>query len=264
MKNNNKISFCISFVIFLLFFANIAEAENFEIGVRYNPEFTCLLNKNDNNAGRALGYTSNFAYYSYGAGAIFNFNSNLGLAADILFSREGQRFAGTFNGDPVDAATYSSVVNRQAIQNNIVITGNYVAKSELNYIKLPIMFSVTSDNTGLFFFTLLVGPQINFLSSVAQEINHNDTDYPNSNITSKNLYKSITFDGVIALGSSYNISNNMVLSARLRLDYGFSDVENKALMVSYSGATPVSFYSPNRQATHNLTIGLILGLDFKL
>jgi hypothetical protein len=56
----------------------------------------------------------------------------------------------------------------------------------------------------------------------------------------------------------------LVLSARVRVDYGFDDVEKKDLMVSYYGAAPVRFYSSNRQATHNFTIGLLLGLDFKL
>jgi hypothetical protein len=150
------------------------------------------------------------------------------------------------------------------ILDNTVIVGDYVALAELNYIKLPIMLSLTSDNTKPLFFTLLVGPQFNFLQGVAQEINGEDHFYPNSNIEPKDLYKSLTINGVLALGGAYNITSSLVLSARLRLDYGFDDVEKKDLMVSYPNAAPVRFYSTERQATHNLTVGLLLGLDFKL
>jgi hypothetical protein len=259
-----KIIICISIAALLFVCTLKVDAQQIEIGLRYNPEFAGLINKNDNNAGNKLDVTSNFEYYSFGAGAIFNFNNNFGLAVDLLFSREGQRFKGNFNGSAPDAATYSSVVNTQVSLNNVVIVGDYVAKAELNFIKLPLMLSVTSDNTKPLFFTLLVGPQINFLEGVAQEVNHNDLDYPNSTIKPTDLYKTVTMNGVLALGGAYNLTPNLVLSARLRFDYGFDDVEKKDVMVSYSGAVPVRFYSTGRQATHNITGGLMIGLDFKL
>ena len=265
MKSSvRKVSIYICVTALLLVFATKAEAQNFEIGIRYNPEFTGLLNKNDANAGNQLDYTSSFAYLSFGAGAIYNINKNMGFAIDILFSREGQRFQGNFTGSSFDASTYSSVVYMQVSLNNTDFAGEYVAKAELNYIKLPIMFSLTSDNTKPLFFSLLVGPQFNFLYDVAQEVNHTDTDYPNSNINPIDLYKSFTINGVIALGGAYNLSSKLVLSARLRFDYSFEDVENKDVMVSYLGAAPVRFYSTERQATHNVTGALMLGLDFKL
>jgi len=212
-------------------FATKAEAQNFEIGIRYNPEFTGLLNRNDMNAGSELMPTSNFVYSgSFGAGVIFNFSRNYGLALDILFSREGQRFKGYLASSPSDAAAYSSVVRLQAFQNNIVIVGDYVAKAELNYIKIPLTMSFSSDNSKPFFFTMLVGPQFNILKGVAQEVNHEDLEYPNSNITPYDLYKPITFDGILALGGAYNLSKHIVLSARIRLDYGFEDVENKQIL----------------------------------
>jgi hypothetical protein len=65
-------------------------------------------------------------------------------------------------------------------------------------------------------------------------------------------------------GGAYNISPKMVLSARVRFDYGFNEVEKKDVMVSYSGAAPVRFYFGERQSTHNATAALMIGLDFKL
>jgi hypothetical protein len=247
----------------LIIVLGVSQAQTVELGLRYNPEFTWLLNKNDNNAGSSLNLTSNFAYYSLGAGGIINFNNYLGIAVDILFSREGQRFEGSFAGS-FDVATYSLVIRRQLDLNIMENVINYVAKAELNYIKIPLMISLTSDNTKQFFFTLQAGPQFNFLVDVAQEVNHHDLDYPNSNINPIDLYKSFTINGVLAVGSAYNLSSHLILSAKVRVDYGFNDVENKDIMVSYNGAAPFPFYSPDRQATHSLTVGLLLGLDFKL
>ena len=240
------------------------DAQELEIGLRYNPEFTVLTNTNDANAGSALGYASHFGYLSFGAGATYNINHNFGLAVDLLFSREGQAFKGQFSDVVPVASTYSAVVNTQLTQNNTVIVGGYVALAELNYVKLPMMLSITSDNTRPFFFTMLIGPQFNFLEGVAQEVNGEDLFYPKSTIAPKDLYKSVTLNAVLALGGAYNISPNMVLSARVRFDYGFSDVEKKDVMVSYSGAAPVRFYSSDRQSTRNATAALMIGLDFKL
>ena len=239
-------------------------AQNFELGFRYEPEFSALMNKNDADEGPTLNYASHFTYLNFGIGGVYNINQNMGLAVDMLFSREGQNFTGNFAAGPSDPATYSSVVRTQAYLNNLIIPGAYICKAELNFIKVPIMFSLVTDNSKPFFFTLLVGPQINFLYNVAQEVNHIDRDYPNSNITPFGLYKPVTFDGVIAVGAGYNLTSRLVLSARLRFDYGFEDVENKDVMVSYYGAAPVAFYSPDRQATHNATAGLQIGVDYKL
>ena len=262
----SKLNIVITIIIAIILFVNTLNgyAQDYEFGIRINPEFTGLLNKNDMNAGKSLNLTSNFAYLSFGAGVVYNIDKHIGLAVDLLFSREGQRFSGNFNTNPIDRATYSSVVSTQLLLNNSVIVGDYVAKAELNYIKLPFMLSLNTDKSKSFFFTLLAGPQINFLVNVAQEVNNNDLEYPNTNIKPLDLYKAVTVDGILALGGAYNLSSKILLSARFRFDYGFNDVEQKDVMVSYSGATPVRFYSTNRSATHNITGGLMIGFDYKL
>src|ERR1700679_1992924 len=151
-----------SITICALFFACIVntEAQNFELGFRYEPEYSVLMNKNDADAGPALTTTSHFTYINFGIGGVYNFSNHVGLAVDVLWSREGQAFSGNFNGTPPDGATYSSVVSTQLFLNNEVIVGDYVALSELNFIKFPVMLSLTTDNTQPIFFTLQAGPQI--------------------------------------------------------------------------------------------------------
>ena len=55
---------------------------------------------------------------------------------------------------------------------------------------------------------------------------------------------------------------NLVLTAHLRLDYGFGDVEKKDEMFT-SGGVQQRFYSTGRVATHNATGGLMIGLNYK-
>ena len=251
---------------FLLFWAAQGNAQTgLKVGVRFNPEFTGLANQNDDNAGAELQSASHFSHLSFGVGAIYTLNENIGLGMDILFSREGQAFTGTFTKDEASYPdAYSAVVARQMKLNHIDVKGNYVALAEPNYIKIPIMLALTTDNSKTFFYTLMAGPQFNILHSVAQEVNGGDLDYPNTDITPKDLYNALTIGGVLALGVSYNLTSNSVISAKLRYDYGFNDAENKDLMVKYSGDPAVRFYSADRSATHSHTIGLMLGLDFAL
>ena len=122
----------VSFTMLLLASVIKTNAQNFELGFRYEPEFSVLMNKNDANASPALEYASHFTYINFGIGGVYNFTNTMGLAVDVLWSREGQAFKGNFNGAPPDGATYSSVVSTQLFLNNQVIVGNYVALSELN------------------------------------------------------------------------------------------------------------------------------------
>jgi len=250
--------------LFALLSAPLFSQQGLQIGFRLNPEFTGLTNNDDSDAGPELDFKKHFTYLSFGLGAVYNFNEHVGLGVDLLFSREGQAFTGTFNGGEIDSNAYSSVVATQMYLNDTFPYGKYEALAELNYIKLPIMLSLTSDNSKPAFFTMLVGPQINFLQGVAQEVNGEDLEYPDTDFEPKDLYKKLTFGGVLALGGGFNISSHMVLSARLRFDYGFNDVEKKDVMVSYYNDTPVRFYSAARRATHSATAGLMIGLDFKL
>jgi hypothetical protein len=262
--NSKQLMMAFFVVILVVGYSTNINAQSLEFGIRYEAQFTGLINKNDHEAAPELSNTTTFQYLNFGVGAIYNFNKNIGVAVDVLFSREGQRYAGDFDGKLPNPTTYSAVVSTQLLLNNQVITGNYVAKSELNYFKLPIMLSLTTDNTKPVFLTMLIGPQINFLYDVAQEVNNTDIDFPNSTITANDLYKHITINGVIEAGAGYNLGNHFVLSAHLRLDYSLKDVENKNAFVSYYGGESMPFYNPNRSETHSITGGMLISLDFKL
>ena len=250
-------------ILFAVMSTSLFAQAGVQVGIRLNPELTWLINKSDADAGDELDFKSHFSYLSFGVGALFNANNNFGLGIDVLFSREGQAFKGIWSPTP-DSDVYSAIVATQLFLNDTVISGDYEALAELNYVKLPLMLSLTSDNTRPFFVNLLVGPQLNFLQGVAQEVDGKDFEYPKTDITPKDLYRPVTINGILAVGGSYNLASHLVLSAKFRFDYGFTDVEKKDVMVSYDGADPVRFYSITRKPSQNLTGGLMVGLDFKL
>lgn len=254
----------IALALVVLSFTTASAQQGLQFGLRINPELTGYQNTSDANASSELQFASHFSYLSFGAGAIYNIDKNIGFGVDILFSREGQAYTGTFNNTPPRSDAYSAIVAKQLSLNGEVVIGGYVALAEINYIKIPLMLSITTDNTQAFFLTLLVGPQLNFLHGAAQEVNQTDHDYPNTTITPNDLYNSFALGAVIAVGGSINLSPQWVLSGKLRFDYGLTDAENKDLMVSYHGAPAVKFYSSDRTASHTETIGLMIGLDIKL
>ena len=69
---------------------------------------------------------------------------------------------------------------------------------------------------------------------------------------------------MLALGAGFNITEHFLLTAHLRFDYGFGDVEKKDITISYAGLPATNFYSSGRSATHNATAGLLIGINYKL
>ena len=240
-----------------------ANAQVFELGIRFNPEYSSLINENDKAAGKELDYSPHVSARSFGIGGVYNFTPFMGLAMDILFSREGQAYKGNFDGTPLDPTVYSTVVERQVVLNGLTpIHGDYAALAELNYVKIPLMLSMNSDKHDKMFFTILVGPQVNILEDVAMEVNHTDETFPHTNVKPMDLYKSVTYGAVFAAGTGWNLSKKLTLETRLRFDFGFTDVEKKSVMYSVDGGTPQNFYSSSRETTNNLTLGLMISLDY--
>src|ERR1700722_14164714 len=126
----NKTKLYSSFAMLLFAFTLSTNAQNFQLGIRYEPEYSAWINSNDANAGPALNYASHFTYLNFGIGGVYNFNKNIGLAVDALLSREGQNFTGNFSSGPFNSATYAQVVSDQAYLNNLDVSGDYAAKAE--------------------------------------------------------------------------------------------------------------------------------------
>ena len=237
--------------------------KGFEFGIRYSVGESTLLNKTDEDAGAELNYASTTSYLSGGIAGAYNFDRHMALELDILFSRQGQIYSGV-NMETPNAAAYNNEVALQAFVNNKITTGTYQAKAELNCIKFPILFRLTTDNTKRMYYTLSAGPQVNVIKSVVYEVNKEDVELPGLSIEPNDVYRKVTFDAVLALGAGFKLSRHFALSAQARFDYGLQDVEKKDVTYTYLGIGGRKYYSDSRAATHNATGVLMIGLSYKL
>ncbi len=234
-------------------------AQKFQFGIRYIPTLTSLINKDDKDAGPELDKKSTRSLITAGFAFDYAFNKNNGLEVDILYSRQGQEYTGV-NMQSGSTTAYNRVVAEQAILNGAPTVGSYQAKAELNSIKIPILLKISTATKKSLFYTLSVGPQINYLSDAVYELNGNDVDLTGTGLKPIDTYKKVTIDGVLGFGLGYNASKHFVLSLGARFDYGFEDVEKKN--VTYS--TSIPYYPAGRGSTHNATAGLVFGVSYKL
>jgi Outer membrane protein beta-barrel domain len=232
--------------------------KSFQIGLRYIPTITTLFNKDDKAAGAELNKEYTRSLITAGFALEYACSKTAGFEVDILYSRQGQEYSGT-NMQSGSTTAYNRVVAIQAMLNNAATTGTYQAKAELNCIKIPILFKLSTVNTKSMYYTLSFGPQINYLSDAVYELNKNDVELPGSGITPIDAYKKVTVDGVVAFGVAFNVSQHFVFSAQARFDYGFEDVEKKD--VTYNNT---AYYPAGRSSTHNGTAGLVFGVSYKL
>lgn len=233
--------------------------KGFQIGIRYMPTKTWLWNKDDKQTGAELQRENTRSLITAGLAFDYWCSNTKGLEVDIIYSRQGQEYTGT-NSQSGSTTAYNRVVAIQAMLNNVSTNGNYQAKAELNSIKIPILFKLSTPNTKKTYYTLSVGPQINYIRDAVYELNGVDVLLKGASIETIDAYKKVTIDGVVGFGLAYNASKHFVLSAQARFDYGFEDVEKKDVV--YVNST--KYYPTGRGATHNATAGLAFGVSYKL
>jgi hypothetical protein len=197
-----------------------------DFGLKLNVQTSSLLNSADIAAGPELDF-KNRTNVAFGVSGGYNFNKNMGAEVNILFSKQGQGYVGDASKINANSAgILSSDFHDLAVANDLPFAGSYTARIELTTIKIPLLFRFTSNNTKMLFFSSFIGPQINMLTGAKYYINDNEAKVTIGNKPEDDFNK-VTIDGVLGLGAGYNINKNFVVSLHLRLDYGFSDIENK-------------------------------------
>lgn len=237
--------------------------QGFYIGLNTGVQTSSLLNKTDQAAGAELNYTQKVSV-PVGIGGGYTFNKHFGVELDIIYSKQGQAYNGKYAASP-DSTVYSTQIEHLAELNNMNIApnSNYTADVVLNCLKVPVMLHYTGNTSKKVFFNSFIGPQINMLNSVVFHVNGQQTPLTGTNITPIDVYKKTTLDGVLGVGAGINLSSHLVLTADLRLDYGFGDVENKGETLTYKGSVEDYYPTSGRAATHNATGGLMVGIYYK-
>ena len=270
----------------LILIIGIIKAQGLRISLIGNPQQTYLLNKADWETGDSL---QPIITRRLGGGIGINYGilNRIFVGADILYSPEGQKYKGYV---PNTGNTFEGFV-------------------ELNYIKVPLYLNLSYPVFPKIHINLYGGPQIWFLISGKTTYYEYDKKsgkkivdvYANKDsmvITSEVTFLGKTdtlkfvypFDRIPhtivmfgiwgGIGLGINITSKISADLNFRVDYSFTDNENKATKMDMGNGkvkelwaissrfadfrTSPDFKASDRPKTHNFTLGLQLRLNYKL
>jgi len=173
------------------------QAQNIRVGLTGGLNSTWLMNKNVFDANDGLDIAATFGG-RIGAEAIYSFNDKTGLSLGLNFiSMNSQKYSGDETGLDGDLTT------------------------KLKYFDVPLLFRLTSSG-GTYF---EIGPQFGFLGSAKESFESSDNsnfDYDDYDV--KNAFESTNIALVFGFGVDIDVSENIFITAGLRLGYGFTDV----------------------------------------
>ena len=194
LKNTKmKQTFIFALVIASFFSATSLQAQKgFSLSVKAAPQFSFMINEDDNDNNR---YDSKATFNAgFGVGAAYNFTPKLGVGLDVLYSLQGQRYE--LNG------------------------AEYYQKAD--YVKIPLMFTYNTNPLKQISFVGKIGPQLSILtrSKLTDDDGHDLID------DNKEKYQSTTFGAMALAGVQYRLNPRIFLTTGIRFDYDFSNSED--------------------------------------
>jgi hypothetical protein len=163
---------------------------------------------------------------------------------------------------------------------------DYMARTTLNYLKVPAYFYLNTDPDAKVFFTDFLGPQANLLISYKERLDGTvETGFFGSipvSVTASGKtirgeaevgeeakaegkftvlpYRNFLFGLAGGAGIGINLTDNLLLSLSLRADYTLGDAENKEAKVegTDSDGEPFSYKFWSRQHKYDPSGGLAL------
>lgn len=188
--------------------------------------------------------------YAAGFNLGYNFSKTMGIMTEFQYSLQGQKYEGdqSFGGNTYD-------VNR-----NI----------DLRYLNIPLFFKFSSGEK-MIRFRFLVGPQVGILLDATQDykrdgkkigthatdIDGNDFVTDANNIKDRFDKYDFGFSGDI--GADFHLSDVIYLTAGLRGNYGFRDINARAYRIDDLDGE----YTPSHNAWGGLYVGIFYKIDVK-
>lgn len=194
------------------------------VGVKGGPQSTWMLNSTDSD-------NPDFSYVNtiranFGISMGYNFTNGVGLGLDVLYSAQGQKY----EVDPLESFR------------------------RVNYLKVPILLNLTTYGESTVFGYLNVGPQFGFLLSAKDDTADAFLGLFGASTDWKDAYKPINIGAVLGFGAGFNLTDFLQLTAGLRLDYAFTDAEDKD--------SPLFELDQTRANTYNTTGALEIGVRY--
>jgi hypothetical protein len=192
-KNRSVIFISLSVMIMMAMTKNVNAQKGISLSVKATPEFSFLLNKDDNNNNL---YNSKATFNTnFGIGVGYNFNKNTGVAIDGLYSLQGQKYE---------------------------LSGKEFSQ-KVNYIKVPVYFTYNSDPAKPIAFSGKIGPQVSFLTT-SKLTNDDGKDVVGD---TNDRYEKTTFGGAAVAGIQIRLQMDLFLTTGVRFDMDFTNAEDK-------------------------------------
>lgn len=211
---------------------NKADAQKgLQVGFEANPQFSYLVSQDDMDS--KLFQEKNAFNGHFGISGQYGFTEKMGIGLNVLYA---------FQGDKYD---WKNVERLKSLQ----------------YIKIPLMFTLSLPIGDHMMFVGKVGPQISFLTDA--RLFDKDKDIIKTNYTG--AFTSYDFGGVLSAGIAHKFNDQVSIDGAVRYDTGFTNVEDSDYSLNihdpYDLVTPSPASSP-RGSTYNMTIGLTFGLRY--
>lgn len=180
---------------------NAQSQKGFSLSVKATPSATWMNNKTDKD--NSVSDFNPMYGTSFGIGAGYNFNKNIGVELDALYSMQGRS----------------------------IKTAGLEHKQKVNYVKVAPMFTYTIPTNSLVSFVGKVGPQLSILTD--SKITDDDGNSVKKDMNEQ--YEDVTFGGVANIGAQFQLNKNIFLTTGLRYDLDFTNAENKNHILYPSG-----------------------------
>ena len=227
-----------------------AQAQDFRLGLGGGINTTWLANTNVSDAGDELDFAVTFGG-SVGLEGIYSFSEKAGVSIGFLSSGHNQKYEGEISSGTT--------------------TETWESKLKMRYLDIPILFRLTSAS-GTYF---ELGPQIGILTSAKEDgenssglVNYEDRDV-------KGSLNGTNVAAILGFGVDIEASENIIVTAGLRLGYGFTDVTKEYTTSEFAalndeevaGATSAAHVNDkgdfSYEATNRVFGGLHLGVSYK-
>ncbi|RKR80716.1 outer membrane protein with beta-barrel domain [Mucilaginibacter gracilis] len=235
--------------------------KGFDISVNSGLQTTTLINQEDQAAGPELNFKQKIGI-PLGIGCGYTSSSHLGLMINVIHATQGQMYTGIVKPTN-DSRIFLNQINALAEANNIAMSGNYTAEVKISCTKIPILFRYTGDATKKVYFNSFAGPQVTLVNGVSLSVNDKETPLMGMSNQPANFYNKVLIDGVLGLGAGFNLSEKLSLAANLRLEYSFSDAENKSAMFTNVDGRSQKYYPDGRTANHSASGGLMIECRYR-
>ena len=192
-KNKAIIFISLSVMIMMAMTTNVNAQKGFNLSVKATPQFSFLLNKDDNDNNL---YNSKATFNTnFGIGAGYNFTKNIGVAIDGLYSMQGQKYE--LSGEEYN--------------------------QKVNYVKVPVYFTYNTNPQKSISFSGKIGPQVSFLTT-SKLTNDDGKDLVGD---TNDRYEKATFGGAAEAGIQLRMDRNLFVTAGVKFDVDFTNAEDK-------------------------------------